>query len=125
MAFPAHALRWVRHAAGYEDGADSMYRFLIAGMGAEQADIVRRFCDDSLALFSGLRRRAFRPSGATPPLWGTTDCRSRACSRRVPALPTSLTTGRTMPAAQVRARAPFSAASPDGPPWEIADTQSS
>ena len=44
----------VQKAAGYEDTADNMYRFMLTSMGPEQADIARRFCDDSVAHFDWL-----------------------------------------------------------------------
>ncbi len=42
----------VQHAAGYEDSAENMYRFMATCMGIEQADLIRRYCDDNVAHFN-------------------------------------------------------------------------
>jgi succinate dehydrogenase/fumarate reductase flavoprotein subunit len=44
----------LQQAAGYEDSADNMYRFMIASMGTENADLARRFCDGAAAHFDWL-----------------------------------------------------------------------
>jgi 3-oxo-5alpha-steroid 4-dehydrogenase len=44
----------VQRACGYEDSAEDMYRFMIASMGSENADMVRRYCDDNVAHFDWL-----------------------------------------------------------------------
>lgn len=44
----------VQKAAGYDDDADNMYRFMTASMGIEQAALIRRYCDDSLSHFDWL-----------------------------------------------------------------------
>ena len=44
----------VQKAAGYADSAENMYRFIMASMGSEQADLVRRYCDDNVAHFNWL-----------------------------------------------------------------------
>lgn len=44
----------VQKAAGFEDSAENMYRFMVASMGMEHADLARRFCDGSAAHFDWL-----------------------------------------------------------------------
>ncbi len=44
----------VQKAVGYEDDAENMYRYMIASMGAEQADKIHRYCDDNVAHFDWL-----------------------------------------------------------------------
>jgi succinate dehydrogenase/fumarate reductase flavoprotein subunit len=44
----------VQKAAGYDDSAENMYRFMTASMGIEQADVIRRYCDDNVAHFNWL-----------------------------------------------------------------------
>ena len=44
----------VQKAVGYDDDAENMYRYMIASMGAEQADKIRRYCDDNVAHFDWL-----------------------------------------------------------------------
>ena len=44
----------VQNACGYRDSAEDMYRFMIASMGSANADMVRRYCDDSVAHFDWL-----------------------------------------------------------------------
>ena len=41
----------VQKAAGYDDSAENMYRFMVASMGMEQANHIRRYCDDNVAHF--------------------------------------------------------------------------
>ncbi|MBT4492329.1 MAG: FAD-dependent oxidoreductase [Gammaproteobacteria bacterium] len=44
----------VQQAAGFEDSAENMYRFLMTSTLAPDPQIVKRFCDDSLAHFHWL-----------------------------------------------------------------------
>lgn len=44
----------VQKAAGYDDDAENMYRFMTASMGTEQAALIRRYCDDNVAHFDWL-----------------------------------------------------------------------
>lgn len=44
----------VQRACGYEDSAENMYRFMIASMGSENADLVYRYCRDNVAHFEWL-----------------------------------------------------------------------
>lgn len=44
----------LQQAAGYDDDADNMYRFMTASMGTAQAPLVRRYCDDNVAHFNWL-----------------------------------------------------------------------
>ncbi len=44
----------VQKAVGYEDDAENMYRYMVASMGTEQADKIRRYCDDNVAHFDWL-----------------------------------------------------------------------
>lgn len=44
----------VQTACGYEDTAQNMYRFMCASMGTERADLIRRYCDHSVAHFDWL-----------------------------------------------------------------------
>ncbi len=44
----------VQKAVGYDDDPENMYRYMIASMGAEQADKVRRYCDDNVDHFNWL-----------------------------------------------------------------------
>lgn len=44
----------VQKAAGYDDTPDNMYRSMIASMGPEQADLVRRYCDGNVEHFQWL-----------------------------------------------------------------------
>ncbi|MGE3620496.1 MAG: FAD-binding protein [Acidimicrobiia bacterium] len=47
----------VQAAAGYEDDADNMYRFLMASTGAPDASVVRAFCEGSAAHFDWLEEQ--------------------------------------------------------------------
>lgn len=44
----------VQQAVGYDDDADNMYRFMTASMGMEQADLIRRYCDENVSHFDWL-----------------------------------------------------------------------
>lgn len=44
----------VQSACGYDDSADKMYRYMLASMGSEKADIIRRYADDSVDHFNWL-----------------------------------------------------------------------
>ncbi len=44
----------VQTACGCQDSAQNMYRFMCASMGAERADLIRRYCDDSVRHFDWL-----------------------------------------------------------------------
>ncbi len=44
----------IQQAAGYDDDADNMYRFMAASMGTAQAPLVRRYCDDNVEHFNWL-----------------------------------------------------------------------
>ena len=54
----------VQTACGYQDSAQNMYRFMCASMGAERADLIRRYCDDSVRHFDWLEARVFPSSAA-------------------------------------------------------------
>jgi succinate dehydrogenase/fumarate reductase flavoprotein subunit len=44
----------VQKACGFDDSPDDMYRFMIASMGSENADLVRRYCDENVSHFDWL-----------------------------------------------------------------------
>lgn len=44
----------VQEACGFEDDPDNMYRYMIASMGAENAHLVRKYCDNNVEHFNWL-----------------------------------------------------------------------
>ncbi len=44
----------VQQACGFDDSADNMYRFMLASMGSEDADLVQRYCGDNVEHFNWL-----------------------------------------------------------------------
>lgn len=44
----------VQKACGFEDSPENMYRFMIANMGSENADLAYRYCQDNVAHFEWL-----------------------------------------------------------------------
>ncbi len=44
----------VQQACGFEDSAENMYRFMAASLGTDNADMVRRYCDDNVDHFNWL-----------------------------------------------------------------------
>lgn len=44
----------VQQACGFEDSAENMYRFMLASLGSDDAGLLRRYCDDSVAHFEWL-----------------------------------------------------------------------
>lgn len=47
----------VQSACGYQDDAQNMYQFMVSSMGMDSADLIRRFCDNSVAHFDWLERQ--------------------------------------------------------------------